>query len=106
MNELDPNEPESSTEDAAEPAGADSTTPAKLHTHALQAEKHLEALATGLASANAPKPVVSGVSRMADAMRDVIKSLNQQAADAPPPQPKPTIGSATDDLATELRANR
>lgn len=98
------NEPMPSAE--APPAAPDSKGPVKLHSHAVSAEKHLEALATGLAEAGAPKPVVSGVSRMADAMRDVIKSLNQQAADAPPPEPKPTIGSATDELASDLQSKR
>lgn len=93
----------------AEQPPADASVPAKLHDDALKAEKHLESLATGLASAGAPDPVVKGISRMADAVRQVVKSLKDQSAGAPPPepkQPKPTMDSATNDLASDLKSNR
>lgn len=100
-----PDAPVEAPEAAAGPP-ADSSGPAKLHSQAVSAEKHLETLATGLASAGAPEAVVKGVGRMADAVRELVGSLNKQSAEAPPPEPKPTMDSATDELASDLKSKR
>ena len=64
---------------------------ASLHDEALQAEKHLEALATGLAQAGAPEGAVNAVTKMASVTRDIVKSLGkgqEQTGDKQPPAPQ------------------
>lgn len=48
-----------------------------LHDHALQAEKHLEALATGLGQAGASPETVKAVSQMADVARELVSALGK-----------------------------
>lgn len=82
--------------------GAD---PMEMHEHALQAEKHLEALATLMGKADAPEPVVKAVSGMADAMRKVVSSMAKAPAPTPAaerPAPR-SIGEATNELAANAR---
>lgn len=79
---------------------------AKLHDHALQAEKHLEALATGLAQAHADPGAVKAVASMADVMRKILKSMASLAQAEPPPAQKHTMNSAADGLVADVRANR
>lgn len=83
-----------------------------LHDLALEAEKNLEALATGLGQAGADPNTVKAVSKMADVTRQIVKALGagqEQTGDnegpaeqaAPSEQPEPqqhTIGSATASL--------
>ncbi len=98
--------PPESAEPAAEQAPkSPSVTPEKLHEHALQAEKHLEQLATGLANAGADPAATKVVSQMADATRKIIKSL-ASAAQATQPEPPPGVDGATDDMQAELKAKR
>jgi hypothetical protein len=78
--------------------GAD---PIQLHTHALQAEKHLEALATGLGQADADPGVIKAVSQMADAMRKIASAM----AKAPTPPPKAGRPASMQDATNELAAN-
>lgn len=52
-------------------------TEGSLHDHALQAEKHLEALATGLADAGAGEETVKAVTQMADVVRKIVSALGQ-----------------------------
>jgi hypothetical protein len=83
-----------------------------LHEHAVQAESHLEQLATGLAKAGAADPVVKSVTQMASITRKIVSALGkgqEHTADTQPPAPQPdgqprTIGSATDELHQEAQA--
>lgn len=64
--------------------------PQNLHEHAVQAEKHLEALATGLAQAGAPKEAIDTVTKMADVTRKLITALGkgqEETADDEPAAP-------------------
>jgi hypothetical protein len=75
--------------------------PMELHTHALQAEKHLEALATGLGQADAEPTVIKAISRMADTMRSLASAM----AKAPTPPPKAGRPASMQDATNELAAN-
>lgn len=69
--------------------------PGSLHEHAVQAEAHLEKLATGLAQAGADQGTVQVISQMADVTRKIVKALGkgqEQTGDTQPPrqeQPPP-----------------
>lgn len=95
--------------DMAEPNQAES-----LHEHAVQAEKHAEALATGLAQAQADPATVKVVTQCADVFRKIVMALgkgqegtgdNEPRAEPPPEEqpPRETVGSATDALAAEAQ---
>lgn len=88
---------------APAPAPADN-----LHEHAVQAEKHLEQLATGLAQAGADDGTISTVTKMAEVTRKVVMALGKgQAAtgDHAPPAAQPhTMASATDALHQDAQA--
>lgn len=61
-----------------------------LHTHAVEAEKHLEALATGLADEQAPPETIKAVTKMADVTRQLVKVLGkgqENTGDKQPPAP-------------------
>ncbi len=76
-------------------------TPEKLHGYAVAAEKNLEQLATGLASAGAPDNVTKTVTQMADGARKLVTALPGAAQAAPSPeqaQQPETIDSATDSM--------
>jgi hypothetical protein len=64
---------------------------ASLHDHALQAEKHTEALATGLAKAGASDETVKTITQCADILRQVASALAQGAEHAPN-EPAPEEG--------------
>jgi uncharacterized membrane protein YccC len=84
-------------------------SPEKLHGYGVTAEKNLEQLATGLAQAGAPENVVKTVSQMAEACRTIIKGLAGAAQAAPAPEQQaaqPTMDSATNDMTSQLKANR
>ena len=88
-----------------------------LHDHAVQAEAHLEALATGLAKAGADDATIKAVSQMADVTRRIVKVLGQgqeQTGPQEPPAPQPapqqpqqpqTMDSATQSLHNDMRAS-
>jgi hypothetical protein len=77
---------------------------ADLHVLAVDAEKNLEQLATGLAQAGADQGTVQAVTKMAEVTRQIVKALGagqSQTADAapaaqpaPPSQPPPQAGPA------------
>jgi hypothetical protein len=77
----------------------------KMHALALQAEKALEGLATEMGRAQAPDQVVRAVGQMADAMRKILASMAKAPTPAPQAQPeqRPTMASATNDLAQAAR---
>lgn len=52
-------------------------TEGPLIDHAIQAEKHLEQLATGLADAGAAEETVKAVGQMADVVRKIVSALGQ-----------------------------
>lgn len=59
-----------------------------LHDHALQAEQHLEALATGLAKAGADPAAIQTVTKMASVTRKLISALGkgqEETGDKEPP---------------------
>lgn len=70
--------------------------PYKMHDHAMQAEKHLEALATEMGKADTDPQIIKAVSSMADGMRQIAKSMSRAPAPAPKRQ---TMASATNELA-------
>lgn len=97
-------------------AGAD------LHTLAVDAEKSLEALATGLGQAGADPQSVDAVSQMAEVTRKIVKALGAGQAhtgdDEPPAEPEAapakeqpaaeeghTMDSATADLHQQMVAS-
>lgn len=87
-----------------------------LHTHALQAEEHLEALATGLAKAGVEERVVDAVSGWAKGARTIAAQLGkgqertaddeapEREAPAEEPQPRQTMQSATEELHRDAQA--
>lgn len=101
--------------------GAAPATPAEnesLHEHAVNAERSLEQLATGLAQAGAEDGVVKAFTQMADVTRQLVTALGkgqEQTADTEPPadeavaQPPPvkprTIQGATEELRNTALAN-
>lgn len=81
--------------------GAD---PMKMHDHAIEASKHLEALATGLGQADAEPKVIDAITSMADTVRGIAKAMAKAPAPAPKaPAARPTMASATDELAANAR---
>lgn len=92
-----------SPHDAAAPEGS----PAALHDHAIEAERHAEALATGLARISADPEAVKAVTQCADLMRQLAKGLAKQGlagqeAHAAAPAYPPTMDGATADLHQQL----
>lgn len=78
-----------------------------LHEHAIQAEKHLEALATGLSQAGADEGAIKAVSQMAEVCRKLISVLGkgqEQTGDREPPAP-PQQPRNTMEAAQQLRAD-
>ena len=73
-----------------------------LHEHALQAEKHLEALATGLSAAGADPASIKAVAQMADICRKMVSAFGkgqESTGDKQPPadtrpQPRNTMEAA------------
>lgn len=80
--------------------GAD---PYKLHDHAIQASKHLEALATGLGHADAPEKVTATFTKMADACRSLASTMSRAPAPAPKPAQRETMDSGVESLAQSAR---
>lgn len=86
-----------------------------LHEHAVQAEAHLEQLATGLAKAGADEGTIQAVSQMADVTRKIVTALGkgQEATGdeepaAPPPEREPqrhTMDSAAAGLHQDMQAS-
>jgi hypothetical protein len=85
---------------------------ASLHEHAVQAEEHLEQLATGLAQAGADPETVDVVSKMAGVTRKLVKALGkgqEVTGDAEPPerqpepQPRQTMDSAAAGVAADMQ---
>lgn len=79
----------------------------QLHTHAMEAEKHLEQLATGLGQIGADDAAVKAVSQMASVLRKVASGLAKGGtADEPeaPEAERPTMDSAANDMMAERRA--
>lgn len=73
-----------------------------LHEHAVQAEKHLEALATGLAQEGASPETVKAVTQMADVARELVKALGkgqESTGDEEPAAPEPQEQPSTIDEA-------
>lgn len=66
---------------------------AQLHDEAVQAEKHLEALATGLAQVGASDQTVKAVTQMAEVTRQIVSALGQHqeepAQEAPAEEHQP-----------------
>lgn len=80
---------------------------AELHELAVDAEKNLEQLATGLASAGANPAAVDALTSMAEAVRRIAKSLVNPAAEGDDAaEEPPTMNSATDELHAQLAAKR
>lgn len=85
----------------------------QLHEIAVDAEKNLEALATGLAQAGADEPTIKTVTQMADVARQIVKALGkgqEETGDAEPPAPEPeqpqTMDSAAGHLASAMAQPR
>ena len=83
-----------------------------LHSEALQAEQHLEALATGLAKAGVEEKIVDAVTGWAKGARTIAAQLgkgqertanDEPPADAQQPQ-QHTMQSATDALHRDAQA--
>lgn len=68
----------------------------QLHNHAVQAEKHVEQLATGLAERQSDPQAVKAVTSMADVLREVSAKIGKAVE---PPAPKPNM----DDAAAGMR---
>jgi hypothetical protein len=68
-----------------------------LHGYAVDAEKNLEALATGLAQAGHDPGTIDAVTQMADMTRQLVKALGAGQEQTGDDQPA-TMDSATNDL--------
>jgi phage I-like protein len=92
-------------ETPGQPVGQIGGDPMKMHKLALTAEQALEGLATEMGKANAPEPVIKAVSSMAGAMRKILSAMAKAPTPAAPAQPeqRPTIASATNELAANAR---
>lgn len=69
-----------------------------LHGYAVDAEKNLEALATGLAQQGMDEATVEAVTKMADMTRELVKALGAGQEETGDDQPAATMDSATNDL--------
>lgn len=87
--------------------------PSSLHEHAVQAENHLEQLATGLAKAGAEDDVLQTVTKMAEVARKIVTALGkgqEETGDAEPPAPeaapapRPTTAGAVAAMQQETSA--
>jgi cobalamin biosynthesis protein CbiD len=67
----------------------------QLHTHASEAEKHAEQLATGLAEIGAGDDAVKAVTQCAEVLRKVATGLAKGMKDEEP-EPQPTMADAAD----------
>lgn len=88
---------------------ADPATGGSLHDLALQSEKDLEQLATGLASAGAPEELTKAVGQMADVMRKIVSALGQgqeNTGDSEPPGPPKTFDEASNQMMADHKANQ
>lgn len=73
----------------------------QLHTHAIEAEKHLEQLATGLAEIGADPAAVKAISQMADVTRKIASGLAKGGTQDEPE--KPTMDQELDNHMAERR---
>lgn len=83
----------------------------QLHDVALDAEKNLEELSTGLAQAGADEKTIQAVTNMADVTRKIIQALGkgqETTGDAEPPAPEQpqTMAGAEQGLVQDLAARR
>lgn len=81
----------------------------KLHDHAVQAEKHAEALATGLAQVGADDAAVKTVTQCAEILRKIATALAKGGTsdEQPEPEPEPqSMDQALDQHMAERRAAR
>lgn len=89
------------------------TGEASLHDEALQAEKHLEALATGLGQVGASPATIKAVSQMAEVTRQIVSALGkgqEDTGDEEPsseaqPTPHDTIGQAAGETGEAMQAS-
>lgn len=97
---------------APAPSGGGSNPAGSLHEHALQAEKHLEQLATGLTSAGADPSAIKAVTQMAEVCRKLVSAFGkgqEATGDKEPPadtrpQPRNTM-EAAQQLHQDVQAN-
>jgi len=85
--------------------------PSSLHEHAVQAENHLEQLATGLAKAGAEDDVLQTVTKMAEVARKIVMALGKGQEETgdeepPAPAPRPTTASAVASMHQDTSAPR
>lgn len=90
----------------SEPGSGKGGDPYKIHDHAIEASKHLEAIATGLGHADAPEKVTATFTKMADACRQIASSMSRAPAPAPKGGGRETMDSATNDLAAAAQRPR
>lgn len=73
---------------------ASQDAPQELHATAVQAEKYLEQLATGLGQAGASPETVKAVTQMAEVTRQIVTALGKGQESAPDePEVSPSGGS-------------
>lgn len=80
-----------------------------LQTYAVEAERNLEALATGLAKAGVDDSTVQGISRMADVVRKVVLALGkgqERTADDEAPEREPAEEPAPETVAQQPQERR
>lgn len=82
----------------------------KLHDHAVQAEKHAEALATGLAQVGADEAAVKTVTQCAEILRKIATALAKGGTSDDQPEPEAqqprTMDEAVDQHFAERNAAR
>lgn len=80
----------------------------KVHEHAVQAHSHTEQLATELAKSGADESILAPVKQCASILKKIVQASGKSGADAPaePEEPRPTIGSATDEMVAEQKEAR
>jgi hypothetical protein len=78
--------------------------PGEMHEHAVEASKHVEALATGFAKGDAEPDVIKAVTDMAEMLRGIAKAMAKAPTPAPTDAPPhETMATATDALAQSAR---
>lgn len=73
----------------------------QLHTHAIEAEKHAEQLATGLGEMGADPGAVKAVSQCADLLRKISVALAKGMKEEQPSEPEPANEPQTMDQALD-----
>jgi hypothetical protein len=97
--------PPAAPEPAGPPADGKPEDTYKLHDCAVKAQTAVEKLATELAHAGAPRDVTNTLTKMADAIRQIVTHTGGKPEQAQP-QPRHTMSSAANSLVADVAARK